>query len=138
MTEFTTKSGAKVVINQASFEVAQNLWSAVQRSAAEQKLSTEFLKEPESLFNLILRIDSSESFKAALWPCLIRCTRNDKKIDRTTFEDKEARKEYYEIINPCVEENIGPFAESLFSELSARLKAMPLPPKPSESAPEQA
>lgn len=127
MTELTTKSGAIIVINPASFEAAQNLWNAVQRAAAEANLSMDFLQEPESLFNLVLRIDSSAEFKAALWPCLIRCTRNDRKIEKAMFEDKEARKEYYEIITPCVEENIGPFAESLFSELSSRMNALANP-----------
>lgn len=117
--EFISTSGKKIVINCASFEASQALWCAVQKAAADQNLFPDSIKEPESLFNLILRIDSSESFRNALWACLIRCTRDDKKIEKSTFEDKEARTEYYEIIVPCVEENIGPFVESLFSELSA-------------------
>ena len=136
MPEFTSKSGAKIAINPASFEAAQSLWSAVQRGAADLKLSPDFLKEPESLLNLILTIDSSFSFKDALWACLIKCTRNDKKIEKSTFEDLEARKEYYEIVTPCVEINIGPFAESLFLELSAKMMALTKSQQPA-IAPEQ-
>jgi hypothetical protein len=136
MAEFTTKSGAEVVITAASFEVAQNLWSAIQSAAADQKISQDFIEQPESLFNLILKIDSSPIFKQALWPCLIRCTRNKQKIDKTTFEDTEVRKEYYEIINRCVDENIRPFAESLFSELSALIGLNQKAPA-AESGPKQ-
>lgn len=134
MTEITTKSGAKVVINPASFEAAQNLWNAVQRATAEAHLSMDFINQPESLFNLVLRIDSAPDFKAALWPCLIRCTRADRKIEKSTFEDQEARKEYYEIVTPCVEENIGPFVESLFSELTLRMNAIAKPKSAPKSA----
>lgn len=137
MVEFTSKSGKTVIVNKAPFEAARLLWASIQLSAAEQKMSSDFLQEPESLFTLILRIDSSESFNSALWPCLIRCTRDNKKIDKTTFDDMEARGEYYEIITRCVEENIGPFVESLFSELGARMVALAMkknlenPPKQS-------
>lgn len=138
MTEFTSKSGAKIAINPAPFEAAQNLWSAMQKAAAEKKLGEGFFKEQESLLNLVLGIDSTETFRAALWPCLVRCTRDGKKIDKNTFEDKEARKEYYDIVAACVEENCGPFVESLFSTLGAFvLKMATKPPQePSDQKPE--
>ena len=121
MAEFVSRSGAKISINHASFEAAQKLWSTIQRAAADLNLSFDYLNQPESLSNLLLRVDSSEAFREALWPCLIRCTRNDKKIEKSTFNDKEVRKEYYEIIAPCVEENVGPFFAGLLSELSSRM-----------------
>ena len=120
--EFETKSGAKIAINVAPFEAALNLWSMVQKAAASQRIGIDFLKDPQSLLTLILVVDSSEDFKAALWPCLMRCTRNNQKIDKSIFTDPEVRKEYYEILAPCVEENIRPFVESMFSEFNARLK----------------
>lgn len=121
MTEFITKSGRKVVVNVAPFEAASNLWAAVQDAAAAQKMQADLRDDLESLFNVLLRIDSSPYFKAALWPCLVRCTVDNVKIDKQLFENVEIRKEYYQIISPCVDANIRPFAESLFSELDARM-----------------
>lgn len=116
MAEFISKSGAKIIINPASFETAQNLWSAVEKIASQENI-----KVGGGMINLVMAIDSFPEFKQALWPCLIRCTRNDIKIEKSTFEDVEVRKEYYEIIAPCVEINISPFVESLISEFDKRL-----------------
>jgi len=119
--EFTSKSGASIVITEAPFEASKNLWNAVQKAASEQKISSQFINDPDSFFNIILRIDSHPDFNAAVWPCLIRCTYNNEKITLKTFEKSEMRSEYYQVLAPCVKANIGPFVESLFLELSAAM-----------------
>jgi len=132
--EFTSKSGASIVITEASFEAANNLWNAVMAAVSKQKISAEFVNEPDSLLNIILKIGSDDAFNSAVWPCLIRCTRDNQKITKETFSKLEVRSEYYEILVPCVKANIGPFVGSLISEFSAGLSA--LTPQKSKISPE--
>ncbi len=117
MTDFIAPSGARIVINFAPWKNAKMLKNAIERELARGKgydLAT------------ALMVDSSEEVDAALWPCLIRCTRNDEKIVETTFDSAEARKDYYDIIEACVKENLRPLAESLISKLTALGILIPL------------
>lgn len=130
-TEITAKSGAKIVINPAPWKDAKNLKKAIEAEAARSSLPENFgTNDLSAVFNIVLKVDSSDAVDAALWPCLIRCTRNDIKIEEKTFDDTEARKDYYEIITACVKENFGPFVGDLFFLLAALGMKPEMPAKP--------
>lgn len=117
--EFTAPSGAKVVINLAPWKDAKALKKALEREAAAAgSIIPQNMGDAASVITL-LKIDGSEAFDAALWPCLVRCTRNDVKIVEETFDTAEARKDYYDIVQHCLKENLGPLVESLFSKFAA-------------------
>lgn len=61
--------------------------------------------------------DNDPQVYAALWPCLIKCTYKGVKITQATFEDVEAREDYFEIINSCIDENLRPFFKGVASWL---------------------
>ena len=120
MSEFTTKAGAKVVINPASWGAAKELKKAMQKEIIGNKI--EITGDAVQFMDILLKIDGSDCFEAALWPCLNRCLRNGEKIQQSTFDDVEARKDYYEIVTACVKENLAPLVESLFSQFSGIMK----------------
>jgi hypothetical protein len=109
VTEFISKSGAKIVINPAPWKDAKQLKKAVERELAAGGMN--------DLFKVALLLDSSDVVEAALMPCLIRCTRNDIKITDSTFDDVDARQDYHEIAVECWRVNNGPLVESLSSQL---------------------
>lgn len=122
--QFTTKSGSKVVINQASFQEAMALKNAVASEFSKSSVKLDFkgsLTETEfdlaDLIKAFFQIDSSEQVQKAVFGCLARCLRNGEKITMDTFEnDPDARKDYYEIVIACVKENLSPFFSGLLSE----------------------
>lgn len=117
MTEFTAPSGAIVVINPAPWKDAKMLKKAIEKEISISDVSFDFLSA--SSFLSMLKIDSSDGVDAALWPCLVRCTRNNEKIVESTFDSAEARADYYDIIIACIKENLSPLVESLFSKFAA-------------------
>lgn len=117
MAEFTAPSGAKVVINVAPWKDAKFLKQAIEREI-DMRAGLQPNVTADTFMASILKIDSSELVDKALWPCLIRCTRNDQKIVEETFDSAEARRDYYDIIGACIKENLNPLVESLFSKLS--------------------
>lgn len=138
MVTFTAKSGAEIVINAAPWQDAKRLKAAIENEAAKSQVPTNFSAENLSaVFGTALKIDSSPEVDAALWPCLIRCTRGGKKIVESTFDDVEARSDYYEIIMACVKENFLPFVGDLYFLLAA-LGMSPVKAPQKENAPESA
>lgn len=115
-TEFTAASGAKIVINPAPWKDAKELKKAIQHGLAAANISLDSNKDIAAIF---MQVDGSDEFDAALRPCLERCLRNGEKVIDRTFDDVEARKDYYEIAIACVKENLGPLVESLFSQFAA-------------------
>ncbi len=115
MSTFKASSGAEVVINIAPWKDAKNLKKTIEREIAS--LGIDFTSEPVAI--IAMKLDGSDAIDAALWPCLIRCLRNGEKITETTFDDIDARQDYYDIVQACVKENLGPLADSLFSKFSA-------------------
>ncbi len=111
MLEFVAPSGATVVINPAPWKDAKALKKAIEREIAYGGEKTTLA--------LVLGVDSSDAVDAALWPCLVRCTRDSMKIVESTFDDSAARTDYYDIVEACVKENLAPLAESLSSKLSS-------------------
>lgn len=141
MTEFTTKTGATVVINPAPFDDAIDLKSAIQRELAKTQLKFDMsmLKDVDAevdvapLINAAMTVDSSKEVNAALFKCLGRCTYNSQKIVKATFEPVEARSDYYEVIGACMKENVGPFFSGLASLLGGLMARLPQNPKAGNS-----
>lgn len=107
--DLVTTSGAKVVINQAPFADVARLHRAVMRDAA--------LMGGQINMAMVLMSLGSEAIDALVWPCLARCTYNDQKIIKETFDPVDARRDYYEILAAFAEVNIVPLVESLRSQL---------------------
>ena len=137
MSEFTAKSGAEIVINMAPWLDAKRLKAAIEKEAALAGVKLDDLKADVSvLISTALSVDSSEAVDAALWPCLVRCTRNKEKIVPATFNTEEGRQDYYEILLECLKVNFAPLFESLLSVLPEQMLAA-LKGKKAESAPPQ-
>lgn len=125
MIEFTATSGAKVKINVADFEDAQNLKFAIQKALKAEGFEMKDMGDILSadmwpIAKLAMAVDCSKEVNEALWPCLVRCSRNGEKITKQTFEPVDARQDYYEIVVSCIKENVGP----LFVGVSAVLKKL--------------
>lgn len=119
MTEFTSISGAAIVINLAPWEDAKELKKVIEREGAQSIIDMN--GDLAKLSSLILKLDGSDAFEKALMPCLARCTRNGESVRGNTFDTKEGRSDYVEIVKACVNENIGPFVASLFSQFGPLL-----------------
>lgn len=141
MKEFNcTNTGNPVVINCAPTRSVQRLKNVilneVRKSPTGIKLiggdSTFFEKEidftgvVDFIKNTLIGIDTSEDFLDAIYDCLQYCTyKKVYKINEELFDNEqipEARKDYYEIIFACVEENLRPFIQSLISTWKTRIK----------------
>lgn len=138
MTEFTAKSGAKVVINLAPWGDAKALKAAIEREASSSGLKLDANADAASLIASILHIDSSDFVDRAIWPCLARCTRNDAKIIPATFDSADARQDYYEIVSQCLMENFRPLVEGLMNVLPPSLMALVRTTTPKSDTPKQA
>lgn len=133
MTEFTSKSGAKVVINMAPWADAKRLKAAIEKELSASGAKLDLEGDAASLVSAILSVDSSDAVDAALWPCLVRCTRADAKIVPATFDSPEARQDYYEILNYCLMENFRPLVEGLLNALPASVLAVVQKAKPPQN-----
>ena len=137
MVEFVSKSGAEIVINMAPWLDAKRLKAAIEKEAAVAGVKLDDLKADVSvLISTALSVDSSEAVDAALWACLVRCTRNKEKITPATFNTEEGRQDYYEIMLECLKVNFSPLFGSLLSVLPEDLLAA-MTAKKAESAPPQ-
>lgn len=134
MSEFTSTSGAKVHVRVAPFKDSMALKNAITKELSTKgiDLSTLTFKDENGkdkkigdidtkellspIVNSVLALDSSDEVYRAVFKCLERCTYNGEKITENTFEDVEARGDYYEILLSCLKENIFPFFGGLRSK----------------------
>ena len=136
--EFTTESKAEVVINMANFIDASRLrvavLGAIKESGVEiSKVDIEKLLSGvkddmgaavksgalDSLLDMVISLDCSDKVNNEIFNCLKRSTYNSEKITRDTFNEPEARGDYYHIVIMCLKVNLTPFFKTLFSKLSA-------------------
>jgi hypothetical protein len=117
MTEFTATSGVEIVINPAPWKDAKELKKAIERVVDLDTLGA--MNGLASFIKAAVIVDSSDEVERALFQCLARCTRDGQKITEAMFDDVEARKDYYDIAEACIKENLSPLFVSLFSKLSA-------------------
>lgn len=123
--EFTSASGAQVVINMAPFDDAFALKNAIMRQLSAAKLPIDFenIKASDELdvgsfIKMVAGLDADPDVNEALKKCLIKCTWNGRKIDKAVFEEEGAREDYYEIAIACLKVNVGPFFKGALSKLS--------------------
>lgn len=114
--ELTAPSGATVIINPAPWIDAKTLKKALEEQIGLTGLTLG--SDLTQVLSKILLIDSSDKVDTALMACLARCLRNNEKITNETFNNVEARADYYQIAFACAKVNIGPLVESLSSLLS--------------------
>lgn len=127
MEEKQLPSGAMLRISLAPFKDAKHLYQV-------------FLQElrsvsPEKDVNLSLMKDalcllfSSESFDAAMKPCLQRCLYNNVKIDESLFEKEEAREDFMMLNVEVAYANLRPFMKHLALVSKAILEKLGASPK---------
>jgi hypothetical protein len=129
MTEITTTSGKKAVIAIADFGDVMRLNNAVVAGFAKNGLkhidvakliaSRDFLNAEVDYSAILAGIGevlADERVHAALWPCLAKCTLDKQKITLTTFDDVEARGDFYAIAFECVKANLLPLWLPLLSK----------------------
>ena len=122
-------SGAKVVINIADFDSSMRLKNAIEKEFADSKFEMGAIDLKKSFNDLdisvltpflktLAQIDSSQEVYDAIFVCLLRCTYNGDKITKATFEEAEARADYYEIVFECLKVNLLPFFKGLALKLN--------------------
>lgn len=128
--EIKTKGGADLVVRPASLANAINLQNIVLKEISGTGLDIDLdlgkmaggtLNE---LLPALINVCSSEAVQDALFNCLVQCTYNSEKITRDTFENFEARGDFYEVLIECAKYNLAPFFKNLLSGLKEKLKAV--------------
>jgi hypothetical protein len=133
--EFKGQTGAKIIINIATFRESAQLKACIAKELLKQnidignanslaKLKDELNNSVPKLLNtakdLLLSCEVSEEFNKALFDCLKHCTYDNITITEDLFEvhcRPEAREDYYMIVFECIKENILPFFKGLLSKL---------------------
>lgn len=131
---FTSKSGAKVILNIATFKEATTLKKTILSEAKEAGIEVSDIQTPSKkkgagvdsmkvlslLKDLIVNIETSDGFESAVFSCLRHCTYDGKQINESFFDDcPEAREDYYEVMIACAKFNLLPFVKNLPSVLSS-------------------
>lgn len=142
MKEFNaTNTGNKVVINCAPTRDVQRLKQVILNEIKKSPIGIKLTGGDASSFfekeidftgiidfvkNTIIGIDTSDDFREAIFNCLQYCTyKGVFKIDEALFDNEQipdVRRDYYEIVYACIEENLTPFLESLISTWKTHIK----------------
>lgn len=119
-------SGAEIVINVAPFDDAMQLKAAIGKQLSGHDIDLSKLtgqSDVKDVFPLVIKavlsLDSSEDVQEAIFKCLLRCKYNGEKITKHTFENEDARADYYTIVVECLKVNLRPFFKSHLSKLEA-------------------
>lgn len=119
MREVVLPSGAVLKITLAEFAVSKALFQAVTREVR----GVQGGNIEDILKDMFCAMLPSPAVEACLWECFKRCLYNsgagDLKITADTFESAERRGDYIKVCTEVAKENIGPFAKSLYAELSS-------------------
>lgn len=121
--EVKCPSGAILTINEAPFHDAKNLYQALLRELQHVKIDSN-----RDLMNLAKELVcigfSSPAIEGLIWKCFEKCLYNmgtgPMKITKETFGPKECWQDYTTVCVEVAQENVAPFAKSLFAE-SVRL-----------------
>ena len=130
--EFLSTTGKKVCIHTAPFKDVMKLKAAIAKEMAGADFSFDIDMskgfeaqdfDVASIAKVALMVDSSDEVSEKLFACLVRCTYGGDKITEATFEDEEAREDYYQVVIACLKVNLSPFFKPLISLLSPVLSA---------------
>lgn len=122
MKEIKCPSGAILKMGVIPFEDANRLKKVLAREIKGIKI-TSLQEIVEVCKNYLCAGISSDEVENCLWDCFKRCTYNNLKIDKQTFESVEARYDFTDIQLAVAEECLLPFGKSLSVALQ-RLLAM--------------
>lgn len=142
--EYTTPSGAKLLVTLSSFQVGKELTlaiaKAIRQGGISSKLPSDFslssfsnllkadLKELGGFMDMMIDVISHPEVETAIFKCLAQCTYNNERIDGPDFfNDVKRRGDFAFVAFQAGRENIAPF----FSLLSL---ALPVTSRQSESA----
>ena len=125
MKEIKGNNNSVIKIGVAPWQDAVRLKNAVSRDLAKVGIDLDgiTLKTEinaaliQKLIKPFMTIDSSEEFNTAVFKCMTRCTYNDDRITEQTFENVEAREDYYLIMLQVLTVNLAPFFKGLVSGL---------------------
>lgn len=116
MKEVTLPSGAILKIGRVPFDAANNL----KKSVVGIMKSIPFVKEREALDlykEHLCAIFSNEEIEQKLWVCMERCTYNDFKITKQTFDPDEARADFTDVQVEVGIACLAPFGNALWQLL---------------------
>jgi hypothetical protein len=108
--EYTSSNGANITINASSFGDALLLKkeavkiikkSNIDIASIDLDFKNLKIEAIQKIINILLEADSNDDFEKAVFNC------------RDTFEEIEARENYYEIVTKCIIENLSPFIKPL-------------------------
>jgi len=126
--EYVTDNGVNVKINPCEFKDAGKLKNIVIKELKSSganfgELMSQNMEQMsngqfDSIAQIILSVASSPELEQFLFPCLLRSTYDDTKITPETFNDLDARGEYFKIVALCLKLNVFPFFKNLGCLLS--------------------
>lgn len=133
MSEFLTPSNAKVCITISDYSTSFDLMKAVLRAVRQGGLSSKMpggddmadladftkkdLKEIGGLLDAVVDVITSKEVEDLIFKCMERCTYDDEKITRATFEKEERRGDFLYVAFEVLKANVNPFMSHLTSGL---------------------
>ena len=118
MKKIPLPSGVELGFQLAPFEDADNLQMVVAEEMRAANMDPD--KEIDANFykDLALIAVSSRKIRAALEPCIHRCTYAGERIVniKQTFESEKAREDYLTILWEVAQENLRPFVKTHFAK----------------------
>ncbi len=110
-------TGVDIVINTAPWQDAMALKNAISKELAAAGIDIEIRANKEidlkKIVSAVFALDASPEVNAALFACLARCTCGGMKITPALFDNQGYRKDYYQMVAACLEENYIPFLQGL-------------------------
>jgi len=113
--EIKLPSGSILKVNPAPFEDAKNLYQGVlaESKGVKIELGDNVYDMWKNIFCLAL---SSKEIENLVWKCLERCTINDKRVTKETFEPVAMRGDYIIVQVEVARINVEPFTKSLYAQ----------------------
>ncbi len=116
MKEVKLPSGSVLLIGLPPFDVSKKLYQAVLKELRGLEIKVDM--QMGNLWKELFCIGfSSPEIEEALWKCFDKCTIDDRRIFKDSFEKAEARADYMSVCVEVAAENIAPFVKSLSSSV---------------------
>lgn len=109
-------SGKTLEVEDAPFEMARNLEMVITEEIRSMKFQPDLDVMGQLMKEGFLIALSSRKIDDALWECMKRCTYENIKISKATFEPVEAREDFHDVCFEVAQQNIRPFTKNLFAK----------------------
>lgn len=119
MKKVTLPSGKELEIHIPSFQEAHRLQKAIAKEAKSLKIDASMELDANFFKDLVCSAIASDEITDSLNACLKRCLYDGKRIDKDTFEDEDARGDYFMIYYEVIQEALRPFVKGLSSKFGA-------------------